>query len=140
MTSRPSWLVIALVVAVTLLLAGCHRQAKQLGPVNINLSDSNGNCVQDAGAGPVAVVDVPYNQSVTWCALDKAGNKLAFDLQFPAGGSPFKQSDFNAAAGYCASSGIPVTALTKTYPYQAITINGKGCGVGTDGLRIKGGP
>jgi hypothetical protein len=33
-----------------------------------------------------------------------------------------------------------VSAVDRIYPYQQITINGKQCGVGTDGMHIKPGP
>ena len=144
MTSRRSQFALALAVCSFLLIAGCHRGeggAHQLGTTTVTLSvDNNKNCVQSQGGIPVTNATVYYDQSVSWCAVDQAGNKLALDLQFPAGGSPFGQTtQFTATAGNCTSpSGNPANAVEKVYPYQQITIDGKQCGVGQDGVRVKG--
>ncbi len=113
----------------------------QIGPTTITLSvENNGNCVQNQGGAVVTNAIVHPDQSVIWCAVDQAGNKLALDLQFAPGASPFAQNQFTATAGNCTSpSGMPTNAADQIYSYQQITINGKQCGVGADGVHIKPG-
>ncbi len=114
----------------------------QTGPTTITLTtDNNGNCVQNQGGAVVTNAILHFDQSAIWCAVDQSGNKLALDLQFAPGASPFAQNQFTATAGNCTSpSGIPTSAVERVYPYQQITINGKQCGVGSDGMHIKPGP
>ena len=149
MTSRRMQFGVLLAVCSCLILPACRKEGAEGGKVGggqqsavtITLStDNNGNCVQSQGGATVTNATVYYDQSVTWCAVDQSGNKLAFDLQFAQGASPFAQNQFTATAGNCSSpSGTPTNAMERIYPYQQITINGKQCGVGSDGMHIKPG-
>jgi hypothetical protein len=138
---------VGLAVCSCLFLPACRKEggekmkSGQAGPTTITLSaDNNGNCVQNQGGSAVTNATVLSNQSAVWCAVDQSGNKLALDLQFAPGASPFAQNQFTATAGNCTSpSGMPTSAVERIYPYQQIIINGKQCGVGSDGVRIKPG-
>ena len=135
MTLRYYRIALAVLSGFLLLLSGCGpKNVKQFGPAYVNLSYNGGNCTQNGGTG---VVDLYQNQAVVY----QGANTLSqFQVQFTT--CPFSSCPVTSGNGAPVNIGQPNQGtIGNTYNYSSVTINNQQCnGVGSMGVRIRGGP
>jgi hypothetical protein len=133
MTSRCSWLALAALAALLICLTSCQHVSANQNTQTISLSYNNGSCQQNGSSG---VIDVYKNQPVVY---QGATSLTQFQVQFST--CPFSSCPVSSPNGAAVNVGAPTGTVGTTYNYSGITINNQQCsGVGSMGLRVKGGP
>ena len=136
MTSRQSWIALAMVLHLLVVAPGCQTKPAALAPLPVHLTNNGtgGACAQN---GVTDYIDVQSGQNVDFIA-PTVDTYLSIDF---SGGCPFSACPVTGKGIAHAGPARPVGAVTPK-PYSSVIIGNTACpnvgggGAGTFGLRI----